>query len=108
MTRYFPGDVVIASVKLRGPGGNKSRPAVVIGEAGRNRFLLCPVTSRQPDDCDFLPLSLDDFEKGGLDLFGESYVLVSEAGIVEGRYIHGKRGRLRSSCFMQVSGRVRL
>ena len=92
MTRYFPGDVVIASVKLRGPGGNKSRPAVV----------------RQPDDCDFLPLSLDDFEKGGLDLFGESYVLVSEAGIVEGRYIHGKRGRLRSSCFMQVSGRVRL
>jgi len=108
MTRYFPGDVVIASMDLRGPGGRKSRPAVVIGEAGKNRFLLCPVTSRRPENSDCLPLGLDDFEKGGLDLFEESYVLFSDAGIVEGRYIHGKRGHLASSVFLEISGRVRL
>lgn len=108
MTRYFPGDVVIASMNLSGPGGRKSRPAVVIGESGKNRFLLCPVTSRRPEGGDSVPLDLDDFERGGLDLFEESYVLISEAGIVEGRYIHGKRGRLASSVFLEISGRVRL
>lgn len=108
MTRYFPGDVVIASMDLRGSGGRKSRPAVVIGETGKNRFLLCPVTSRRPEGSDYLPLGLDDFEKGGLDLFGESYVLVSEAGTIEGRSIHGKKGRLSSSVFLEISERVRL
>jgi mRNA interferase MazF len=107
MTRYFPGDVVLASMKLRGPGGKKVRPGVVLGECERNSFLICPVTSRQPDSGDFLPLGLDDFEKGGLDLFDESYVLVSEAGPVDGRYILGKKGKLVSSRFMEISVRVR-
>jgi hypothetical protein len=108
MTRYFPGDVVLASMNLRGPGGRKVRPAVVIGECERNSFLLCPVTSHHPEGIDYLPLGLDDFEKGGLDLFDESYVLVSEAGPVDGRYIQGKKGRLLSSRFREISGRVRL
>ncbi|MBN1432590.1 MAG: type II toxin-antitoxin system PemK/MazF family toxin [Methanomicrobiaceae archaeon] len=108
MTRYFPGDVVIASMDLRGQGGRKSRPAVVIGESGKNSFLLCPVTSRLPDGSDYLPIGLDDFEKGGLDLFEESYVLVSDAGTVGGRDIHGKKGRLKSSIFLEISGKVRL
>lgn len=108
MTHFFPGDVVIASIDMGGHGGRKSRPAVVIAESGRNRFLLCPVTSQKPDDSDFLPLSLDDFETGGLDLFGESYVLVSRVESVEGRYIHGKKGRLASPAFIDISGRVRL
>ena len=107
MTRYFPGDVVLASMNLSGPGGKKVRPAVVLGECERNSFLLCPVTSHMPERGDFLPLGLDDFEKGGLDLFDESYVLVSEAGPVDGRYILGKKGKLVSSRFKEISGRVR-
>ena len=107
MTRFFPGDVVLASMSLRGPGGRKVRPAVVIGECEKNSFLLCPVTSRQPDNGDFLPLGLDDFEKGGLDLFDESYVLVSEVGPVDGRYILGKKGKLVSSKFSGIAERVK-
>lgn len=106
MTRYFPGDVVIASMDMGGSGGIKSRPAVVIGESGRNKFLVCPVTSRQPSEGDYMSLGLDDFEKGGLDLFGESYVLISAAETVEGGYIHGKKGRLVSSVLLEISGRV--
>ena len=107
MTRYFPGDVVVASMDMGGPGGRKTRPAVVIAESGKNRFLLCPVTSRRPEGSDFFPLGLDDFETGGLDLFEESYVLVSNAETIEGRYIHGKKGRLTSSGFIEISGGLR-
>ena len=106
MTRYFPGDVVIASMDLGGPGGRKTRPVVVIRESGRNSFLVCPVTSREPDRGDYLPLDIDDFEKGGLDLFNESYVLIHAAGNVSGRDIHGKRGRLISSSFSAISGKI--
>lgn len=106
MTRYFPGDVVLASMDMGGPGGKKTRPTVVIRESGKNYFLVCPVTSRQPGSGEYMPIDLDDFEKGGLDLFGESYVLVDAARPVEGRYIHGKRGRLMSSSFAAISEKV--
>lgn len=105
MSSYFPGDVVLALMDLGGPYGRKARPAVVVSSSGKNRFSLCPVTSRQPGDADFVPLDLDDFETGGLDLFEESYVLISGVCKVDGREILGKKGRLSEAAFSVISAR---
>ncbi len=41
-----------------------------------------------------MPISLDDFSEGGLDLFGESYVLSSVVRMIRNGDVIGKRGRL--------------
>ena len=94
MGHYCQGDVVIAPVAFEERWRVKNRPAVVIGTGDRDEVYLCPVSSKPPSDAPCLPISLDDFSEGGLDLFGDSYVLTSRVRVILSGEVIGKRGRL--------------
>ena len=72
MGNYIRGDVVIVPVAFEERSGVKNRPAVVIATGQAHEVYLCPVSSKPPSDAPCVPISLDDFSGGGLDLFGES------------------------------------
>jgi mRNA-degrading endonuclease toxin of MazEF toxin-antitoxin module len=106
MGYYSRGDVVIASVGIDGKSGVKTRPAMVIGTGERNDVFLCPISSRPATDTPCVPVSLDDFSEGGLDLFGESYVLVSRIVRIRCGEIMGKKGRLTDKTITTVMSLV--
>ena len=94
MGHYCRGDVVLAPVACDERGGVKTRPAVVIGTKEQGYVYLCPVSSKPSSDAPCMAISLDDFSEGGLDLFGESYVLTSVVRMIRNGDVIGKRGRL--------------
>lgn len=94
MGRYLPGDVILAPVAFEDREGAKTRPAVVVSASEDGVVKICPVSSRPPTDAQCIPISLDDFSDGGLDLFGESYVLTSRIHTIRSGDVVGKRGRL--------------
>ena len=103
MSHYRPGDVVLAPVRFhRREESVKIRPAVVIEQQNDGRVIVCPVTSRQPDNSPHLTLGLDDFANGGLNLFEESYVLLSERTAVAVGLIAGKKGRLNAEWLSEL------
>ncbi len=94
MGQYSLGDVVIASVAIDERSRVKIRPVVVIGRGKDNDLLLCPISSRPATDAPCIPVSLEDFTDGGLDLFGKSYVLVTRVLQIRCGEIVGKKGHL--------------
>ena len=102
MGHYSRGDVVIAPVAIDERSGTKTRPALVIGRGEHNDVFLCPISSRLATDAPCVPVSLDDFSDGGLDLFGESYVLASRVLRIHCGEIIGKKGRLTEETISTV------
>ena len=94
MGHYSRGDVVLAPVACEERGSVKTRPAVVIGTKEQGYVYLCPVSSKPSSDAPSMPISLDDFSEGGLDIFGESYVLTSVVRMIRNGDVIGKRGHL--------------
>jgi len=105
MGQYVRGDVILASVALDERSA-KTRPAVVIATGGTTMIHICPVSSRPPSDAPCIPISLDDFSEGGLDLFGESYVMTSRVLTIQSGDVIGKRGRLNTDSLAEIAGRV--
>ena len=68
MGHFARGDVIIAQVPCFGRAGAKLRPAVVVGTEKNNNLLVVPVSSQPSTDSPSMPLSLDDFLEGGLDM----------------------------------------
>jgi mRNA interferase MazF len=106
MGHFLSGDVIIAKVPCFGREGAKLRPAVVVGKDRNNNLIVVPVSSQPSTDTPSLPLSLEDFSEGGLDMFNDSYVLFSHATILHPRDVVGKRGRLTSEFTGIVIARV--
>ncbi|WOF16745.1 type II toxin-antitoxin system PemK/MazF family toxin [Methanoplanus sp. FWC-SCC4] len=107
MSEYFRGDVVIANVRIDGRNERKMRPVVVLGRGGfSGSVYACPITSREPFDSSYVPIGLDDFEKGGLDLFDESYVLLSHACTIRNSDVAGKRGKLTKESLKVIESRL--
>lgn len=106
MGHYSRGDVVIAPVACEERGGVKTRPAVVIGTTDKGDVYLCPVSSKPSSDAPCIPISLDDFSEGGLDLFNESYVLTSLVRVIRRGDVIGKRGRLTQEAFQVITSTV--
>jgi mRNA interferase MazF len=102
MGRYTSGDVVLASVRIGGTGERKVRPAVIVAEEKNGTLLVCPVSSTPPPDAPCVRLSLYDFIWGGLDLFGESYVLTAHPCIIRTADVVGKKGVLTSDLFTAI------
>jgi mRNA interferase MazF len=94
MVRYSRGDVVIAPLAIDERTVVKTRPAVIIGAGRQGEVYLCPVSSKPSSDAPSFPISLDDFSRGGLDLFHESYILTSRVCRIRCGEIIGKKGRL--------------
>jgi mRNA-degrading endonuclease toxin of MazEF toxin-antitoxin module len=106
MGQYVAGDVLLATVALDDRTAAKTRPVVVIrtGEPGTIR--VCPVSSKAPAGAPGLPLTIDDFATGGLDLFGESYVMTSRVITLRSGQVIGKKGRLIPDSLAEIAGRV--
>lgn len=103
MGRYLPGDVILAPVAFEERDGAKTRPAVVVSASENGDVKICPVSSRPPTDALCIPISLDDFADGGLDLFEESYVLTARIHTIRSSDVVGKRGRLTKECIALVA-----
>ena len=106
MGHYSRGDVVIAPVAFEERSGTKIRPAVVIASGRNNEVYLCPVSSKPASDAPCVPISLHDFSEGGLDLFGESYVLTSRVRVIRNSEVIGKRGRLTVESITSIAIQV--
>jgi mRNA interferase MazF len=94
MGQYAGGDVLLAAVCIGGEGRRKVRPVVVVSVGEGGSLLICPVSSSPSTDGVSIPLSLDDFARGGLDLFTESYVLTAYTTTIQKADIVGKKGML--------------
>jgi mRNA interferase MazF len=106
MGQYARGDVVLASLALEDRGVAKTRPAVVIGTGEQDEVWLCPVSSRPSSDAPSVPVSLEDFSQGGLDLFRESYILISRVYRIRCSEVIGKKGRLSGEITAALPARV--
>jgi mRNA interferase MazF len=106
MGHYTRGDVVIAPVAFEERNGIKTRPAVVIATGRNNEVYICPVSSKPSFDAPCVPITLDDFSQGGLDLFGESYVLTSRIRVIRSGEVIGKRGRLTEESITSIAIQV--
>jgi len=106
MGKYLKGDVLLASVSLDDRTGPKIRPVVVIEAEETGWIRICPVSSRPPCDMPGLPLTLEDFMSGGLDLFCESYVITSRVLTLHSGDVFGKKGRLTAEALAEIAGRV--
>jgi mRNA interferase MazF len=94
MGYYSPGDILLLPVDLGGIRGKKTRPALVVGTDGDQFLLVCPISGHPPGDDFSLPLELEDFAEGGLDLFTGSYILISHTCRIRKSEVIGKKGRL--------------
>lgn len=106
MGRYLRGDVILAPVAFEERGGTKTRPAIVISATENGDVQICPVSSRPPTDAPCIPISLDDFSEGGLDLFAESYVLITRIRTIRSGDVVGKRGRLTQESIAEIVAHV--
>ena len=106
MGKYVKGDILIASVALDDRTLPKVRPVVVIGTQEPGSIHVCPVTSKPPSDAPSVPISIDEFSQGGLDLFGESYVMTSRVLTLKSGDVVGKKGRLTTEALAEIAGRV--
>lgn len=95
MGSYRTGDVLLAPVRIDRNIAGKVRPVVVIGTAENGVLFVCPVSSSPPSDAPAIPIGLDAFAEGGLDLFGESYLLSTQICRIPVPDVIGKKGRLR-------------
>jgi hypothetical protein len=106
MGQYMIGDVLLALVALDDRSLPKTRPVVVIGIEESGTVRICPVSSKPPSDAPCIPISLHDFSEGGLDLFGESYVMTSRVLTLTSGKVIGKKGRLIGESLTEITGRV--
>lgn len=106
MGEYREGDVVLASVALDDRTAPKIRPVIVIRTGDDGMVHICPVSSKPPSDAPSLPLTLDDFATGGLDLFSESYVMTSRVTAIRSSEVIGKKGRLAAESLAEITACV--
>lgn len=106
MGRFAAGDVLLASVALDDRMVQKPRPVVVVRVEEAGCVLVCPVGSKPPSDAPSIPLSIDDFSLGGLDLFRESYVMTSRVFPIRNCSVIRRKGRLTADALAEIASRI--
>jgi len=106
MGQYVKGDVLLASVALDDRTPPKTRPVIVIRTEEPGTIRICPVSSKPPSDAPSLPLTINDFLNGGLDLFGESYIITSRVLVLRSGAVIGKKGRLNQESLAEILAQV--
>jgi mRNA interferase MazF len=106
MGKYQRGDVILALLALDDRGSKKARPAVVIATGDAGVIRVCPASSTPPSNAPCIPISLEDFSKGGLDLFDESYVMTSRVLTLRSGKVIGKKGQLTTEALAEITRRV--
>ncbi len=106
MGSYFRGDVLLAPLCISKGREAKVRPVVVLAAGENGCLLVCPVSSSPSFDGPSVPLSLDDFARGGLGLFIESYALAAHPSAIRSADIIGKKGTLLPEVLGAIRGAV--
>lgn len=106
MGQYCRGDVLLAPVALDDRTPKKTRPVIVIGSDDPGQLRICPVSSKPPFDAPSLPLAIDDFASGGLDMFGESFIMTSRVLTIRNTDVIGRKGRLTAESLTEISAQV--
>jgi len=106
MGQYTCGDVLLAPVALDDRTPKKTRPVIVVRSGDSGLLHICPVSSKPPSDAPCLPLTIDDFSSGGLDLFSESYIMTSRVLTLAGSAVIGKKGRLTAESLDEIRSRI--
>jgi len=102
MGQYVQGDVILALLSIDEKNPAKIRPAIVVKAGADGGVRVCPVSSKPPIDAPCIPISLGDFSEGGLDMFGESYVMFSRVRTLRTGDVIGKKGRLTQESLAEI------
>ena len=102
MGSYFRGDVLLAPLCISKGREAKVRPVVVLGSSGRSGLFVIAVSSTLPYEGPVVPISIDDFSEGGLDLVAESYLVCSRICRIRVSDVIGKKGRLTSDMIQNL------
>jgi mRNA interferase MazF len=102
MGQYMQGDVILALLSIDDKNPAKIRPAIVVQAGADGGIRVCPVSSKPPTDAPCIPIALGDFSEGGLDLFGESYVMFSRVRTLHSGDVIGKKGRLTQESLADI------
>jgi mRNA-degrading endonuclease toxin of MazEF toxin-antitoxin module len=106
MGQYVRGDVILALLSIDEKSPAKIRPAIVVQAGADGRIRVCPVSSKPPTDAPCIPIALEDFSEGGLDLFGESYVIFSRIRTLHSGDVIGKKGRLTQESLTEIAAGI--
>lgn len=106
MGQYACGDVLLAPVALDDRTPKKTRPVIVVRSGDSGVLHVCPVSSKPPSDAPCIPLTIDDFSSGGLDLFSESYIMTSRVLTLAGSAVIGKKGRLTNEALAEMTAQL--
>jgi mRNA interferase MazF len=101
MSRYVPGDVLLVPFPHEGET-TKIRPAIVIATQPGGDLCLFPIRSTPRVGAMCTPISIDDFDEGGLDLFSESYVQADTVRIVKSGLVIGKKGHVTRDFLVRI------
>jgi mRNA interferase MazF len=102
MSHYVPGDIVIVPFLHKGERTAKVRPAIVITTKQNGDLCCCPIRSTPRAGTSCIPITIDDFAVGGLDLFSESYVQIDTVLRVKTGTVIGKKGRVTAEFLRRV------
>ncbi len=107
MSSFLPGDVILVPFPFTGETGAKLRPALVIALAESGDPVCCPVRSSERAGACCIPISIDDFVAGGLDLFSVSFVQADTVRTVRAGSIVAKKGRVNKDYLAGIERVVR-
>ncbi len=108
MSRYAPGDVLLVPFPFAGESVAKLRPALVIAlDAGRDP-VCCPIRSTARAGTPCIPIGINDFASGGLDLFFESYVQADTVRTIRSGAVVGKKGQVTPEYLARILPLIRL
>ncbi len=105
MGTFAVGDVVIVPFPYADFSKFKKRPALVIGRAEFNNFILCQITSRAKTSRRALLLNDSDFAKGALNL--ESYIRFDKLFTIEPSILEGVVGSLKTEKVKLAQSKIR-
>jgi mRNA-degrading endonuclease toxin of MazEF toxin-antitoxin module len=104
MSRYVFGDVILVPFLYEDETA-KVRPAIVIATQSDGDLICCPIRSSPRAGALCIPITIDDFDEGGLDLFSESYVQTDTVRMVKSGAVIGKKGQVTED-FMEILGKM--
>ena len=102
MSTYSPGDIVLVRFPFTEGSVAKLRPALVIALESKGDPVCCPIRSSPRSGTPCIPIGIEHFESGGLDLFSESYVQTDTACTIRKGDLAGKKGRVTRDYPQQI------
>jgi mRNA interferase MazF len=105
MGTFTVGDVVLIPFPYADFSVFKKRPALVVGEAEFDNFILCQITSKADTSKRAVLVSSKDFAKGSLNQ--DSFTRPDKLFTVEKSIIEKRLGRLENSKLIEIKRSIR-